>query len=82
MRSNAIRLANTPGIRRQADRRWTVAPDFLERRECVVRIQADTLEINLPRELDAEQARLELDLYLRVWQALPHWTSVEYVRTP
>jgi hypothetical protein len=57
--------------------------DFLERRECaVVQLQADTLEVSLPDELDAEQARLELDLYLRVWQALHHWVSVEYVVPP
>jgi hypothetical protein len=57
--------------------------DFLERRECaVVQLQADTLEVSLPEELDAEQARLELDLSLRVWQALHHWVSVEYVLPP
>jgi hypothetical protein len=57
--------------------------DFLERRECaVVRLQADTLEVRLPDELDAEQARLELDLYLRVWQELHQWVSVEYVVPP
>ena len=53
--------------------------DFLERRECaVVQLQADTCEVSLPHELHAEQARLELDLYLRVWQALHHWAPVEY----
>jgi hypothetical protein len=57
--------------------------DFLERRECaVVRLQADTLEVSIPHELDAERARSELDLYLRVWQSLHHWASVEYVVTP
>jgi hypothetical protein len=57
--------------------------DFLQRRECVVvQLQADTLEVTLPYELATEQARLELDLYLRVWQALHHWASVEYVETP
>jgi hypothetical protein len=54
--------------------------DFLERRECaVVQIDADTLEVELPHEHHAEQARLELDLYLRVWQSLHHWSRVEYV---
>jgi hypothetical protein len=56
--------------------------DFLERRECVVRIQTNTVEVTLPRELDAEQARGELDLYLRVWQSLHQWTSVECAETP
>jgi hypothetical protein len=40
------------------------------------------LEVDLPHELHAEQARLELDLYLRVWQSLHDWASVEYVVTP
>lgn len=54
--------------------------DFLERRECaVIEIDAETLEVELPHELHAEQARLELDLYLRVWQSLHEWSSVEYV---
>ena len=54
--------------------------DFLERRECaVVQPQADVLEVSLPHELHAEQARLELDLYLRVWQSLHGWSHVEYV---
>lgn len=54
--------------------------DFLERRECaVVQIHAETLEVDLPHELHAEQAGLELDLYLRVWQSLHEWSRVEYV---
>ena len=54
--------------------------DFLERRECaVIRIDAETLEVEFPHELHAEQARLELDLYLRVWQSLHEWSAVEYV---
>jgi hypothetical protein len=54
--------------------------DFLEWRECAaVQIDAETLEVELPHELHAEQARLELDLYLRVWQSLHEWSPVEYV---
>jgi hypothetical protein len=54
--------------------------DFLERRECaVIEIDAETLEVELPHELHAEQARLELDLYLRIWQSLHEWSAVEYV---
>jgi hypothetical protein len=45
----------------------------------VIEIDAETLEVELPHELHAEQARLELDLYLRVWQSLHEWSSVEYV---
>ena len=55
--------------------------DFLERRECaVVQIDAETVEVELPHELHSEQARLELDLYLRVWQSLHEssgWSSRE-----
>jgi hypothetical protein len=50
------------------------------RRECaVIEIDAETLEVELPHELHAEQARLELDLYLRVWQSLHDWPAVEHV---
>jgi hypothetical protein len=57
--------------------------DFLERRECsVVQLGMDTLDVSLPHELHVEQARLELDLYLRVWQSLHQWAPVEYVVTP
>jgi hypothetical protein len=56
---------------------------FLERRECAVdRVGADTLDVELPHELHAEQATLELDLYLRVWQSLHGWTRVEYLDVP
>jgi hypothetical protein len=56
--------------------------EFLERRECaVVEIDAETLEVELPHELHTEQARLELDLYLRVWHSLHSWSPVEYVET-
>jgi hypothetical protein len=55
---------------------------FLERRECaVVQIDADTLEVELPHEPHPQQAKLELDLYLRVWQSLHDWSPVEYVAT-
>ena len=54
--------------------------DFLERRECaVIEIDAETLEVELTHEVHAEQARLELDLYLRVWQSLHDWSPLEYV---
>ena len=56
--------------------------DFLERRECaVIEIDAETLEVELPHGLHSEQARLELDLYLRVWQSLHEWSRVEYVES-
>jgi uncharacterized secreted protein with C-terminal beta-propeller domain len=56
--------------------------DFLERRECaVVKIDLETLEVQLPHELHAQQACLELDLYLRVWQSIHDWSPVEYIET-
>jgi hypothetical protein len=56
--------------------------NFLERRQCaVVQLQAESFEVTLPHELDAEEARRELDLYLRVWQSLHDWPSIEFVTT-
>lgn len=44
---------------------------FLRRANCVVRQTApDTLEATIPDAFDDRQARLELELYLRVWHAL------------
>jgi hypothetical protein len=52
--------------------------DFLRRRECAVeQTDKETIEIALPQELHDEQARMELDLYLRVWQSLHGWTRVD-----
>ena len=54
--------------------------DFLGRRGCAgARDSDDTIDVELPDDLDAEQGRLELDLYLRVWQSLHGWTRVEVV---
>jgi hypothetical protein len=52
---------------------------FLERRECRVEEMApDLLCVGLPHELHDQQARLELELYLRVWESL-HDSRVEIV---
>jgi hypothetical protein len=52
---------------------------FLEKRECSVSVLADDLlRVSLPHELHDEQARLEVDLYLRVWESL-HDSRVEVV---
>ena len=52
---------------------------FLEKRECGVEVLApDVLRVNLPHELHDEQARLEVDLYLRVWESL-HDSRIEIV---
>jgi hypothetical protein len=54
--------------------------DFLRRRECAVeQTDEETIEISLPHELHDEQARMELDLYLRVWQSLHGWVRVELI---
>jgi hypothetical protein len=54
--------------------------DFLRRRECAVeQTDKETIEISLPHELRDEHARMELDLYLRVWQSLHGWTRVDIV---
>lgn len=55
--------------------------EFLRQANCVVRQTApDTLEATVPEAFDERQARLELELYLRVWQALNPDGSVRIVR--
>ena len=52
---------------------------FLEKRECHVEVLApDVLRVDLPHELHDEQARMEVDLYLRVWESL-HDSRIEVV---
>jgi len=52
---------------------------FLEKREChVEELATDLLGVGLPHELHDEQARLEVDLYLRVWESL-HDSRIEIV---
>ena len=52
---------------------------FLEKREChVEELAIDLLGVGLPHELRDEQARLEVDLYLRVWESL-HDSRIEIV---
>jgi hypothetical protein len=52
---------------------------FLEKRECRVEVLGeDLLRVGLPHELHDQQARLEVDLYLRVWESL-HESRVEVV---
>jgi hypothetical protein len=44
---------------------------FLQQVDCVVEQTApDTVEATIPGAFDERQERLELELYLRVWQAL------------
>jgi hypothetical protein len=52
---------------------------FLEKRECHVQALADDLlRVGPPHELHEQQARLEVDLYLRVWEAL-HDSRIDIV---
>jgi hypothetical protein len=52
---------------------------FLRRRECTAEHVAAVIEVGLPAELDEERARMELDLLLRVWQALHEHAPVDVV---
>ncbi|MGH3031323.1 MAG: hypothetical protein ACRDNE_11290 [Gaiellaceae bacterium] len=53
--------------------------EFLRRRECTAEHVAAVIEVGLPPELDEERARIELDLLLRVWQALHESAPVDVV---
>lgn len=54
--------------------------EFLRQANCVVRQTApDTLEAIIPDAFDERQARLELELYLRVWRALNPQARVDLV---
>ena len=52
---------------------------YLRRCECVVEVRDDwTLEVAVrPGSLSAEHARLELAVYIRVWEAMNPTASVE-----
>ncbi len=44
--------------------------EFLRRAECVVHVDDDgAVVVEVPDALGEEQARLEVDLYLKAWQA-------------
>ena len=44
--------------------------EFLERVDCTVQIEEDgTLVVTVPDAFGEDQARLEVDLYLKAWQA-------------
>jgi hypothetical protein len=53
--------------------------EFLRRRECTAEHVAAVIEVGLPAELDEERARIELDLLLRVWQALHESAPVDVI---
>jgi hypothetical protein len=44
--------------------------EFLERVDCTVRVEDDgALVVTVPDAVGEDQARLEVDLYLKAWQA-------------
>jgi hypothetical protein len=52
---------------------------FLEKRECHVQeLPGGLLRVGLPHQLHEQQARLEVDLYLRVWESL-HDSRIDIV---
>jgi len=52
---------------------------FLEKRECHVQeLVDDMLRVRMLHELHEQQARLEVDLYLRVWESL-HDSRIDIV---
>ena len=53
--------------------------EFLRRRECTAEHVAAVIEVGLPAELDEDRARIELDLLLRVWQALHESAPVDVI---
>jgi hypothetical protein len=54
--------------------------DYLRRRDCEgTVVRQGVIEVALPHELNEKQARLELDLYLRVWQSLHPDSEIETV---
>jgi hypothetical protein len=52
---------------------------FLSRQGCPATVvNAETVQVVLPHELHAGQARMEVDLYIRLWQAL-HGVRVDVI---
>jgi hypothetical protein len=54
---------------------------FLSRRECPAEAAEDgTVKVELAHPLHDEQARMEVELYVRVWQAL-HGVGVDFLES-
>jgi hypothetical protein len=52
---------------------------FLSRQGCpATAVGSETVEVELPHALHGEQARMEVDLYVRLWQAL-HGVRVDVI---
>ena len=58
-------------LRPQEEGLTTALALFLTRQGCPATVVgADTVAVELPHELHGKQARMEVDLYIRLWQAL------------
>jgi hypothetical protein len=66
-------------LRTQEEGLSTALALFLTRQGCPATVVgAETVAVELPHALHAEQARMEVDLYVRLWQAL-HGVRVEVI---
>ncbi|HEV2902774.1 MAG TPA: hypothetical protein VGW30_05885 [Gaiellaceae bacterium] len=61
---------------------------FLRRADCIADVgeveahaEGIAVEVDVPRALDDEQARMEVSLYLRVWEAMHPGSGVELLET-
>jgi hypothetical protein len=61
---------------------------FLRRAECVVDVgdveahaEGIAVEVDVPRAYDDHQARMEVSLYLRVWEAMHPGSGVELLES-
>jgi hypothetical protein len=66
-------------LRPQEPRLSTALALFLSRQGCSATVVgAETVQVALPDELHGEQARMEVDLYIPLWQAL-HGVRVDVI---
>jgi hypothetical protein len=57
--------------------------EFLRRAHCEALVDDDgAVVVTVPRALNEEQARLEVDLYLKAWQASRPDVSAHILETP
>jgi hypothetical protein len=57
--------------------------EFLRRAHCEARVDDDgTVVVEVPEALGEDQARLELDLYIKAWQASRPGREVHILDTP
>jgi hypothetical protein len=66
-------------LRPQEEGLSTALALFLTRQDCPATVVgSETVAVELPHTLHGEQARMEVDLYIRLWQAL-HGVRVEVI---